>query len=76
MSAEPTYTNPVIDGVVELTKEEWEREFDAEARESLGISGDEFRRRWEAGEYAGIDPDEQAQVWGLLFYVGGWAPER
>ena len=76
MSAEPKYTNPVIDGVVELTAEEWEREFDSEARRTLGISAEEFRQRWEAGEYAGMDPDDDSRVWALSFYVGGWAPER
>ncbi len=32
--------------------------FDQEARRALGISGDEFLRRWDAGEYDGDDVDE------------------
>ena len=68
MSAEPTYTNPVVNGVVELTSEEVEREFDAEARRSLGISGAEFRQRWQAGEYA--DEDNE-RVWRVAFFLGG-----
>jgi len=31
--------------------------FDGKARELLGISGDEFRRRWDAGDYDAIADD-------------------
>jgi hypothetical protein len=72
MSAEPKYTNPVVNGVVELTPEEVAREFDAEARRSLGISGEEFRRRWQAGEYAGQDNE---RVWRVAFFLGGLSPD-
>ncbi len=42
-----------------LTPEESRAFFDQEARRLLGISGEEFVRRWEAGEYTEIadDPD-------------------
>ena len=33
-----------------LTNEEFREIFDAEAQRQLGISGDEFVRRWHAGE--------------------------
>jgi hypothetical protein len=36
---------------IEISHEEWWREFDARARELLGIGGEEFIRRFEAGEY-------------------------
>ena len=46
-----------IDGVtsVELTREEGRAMFDRNAREWLGMSGDEFIEKWEAGEIE--DPD-------------------
>ena len=43
----------------ELTDEEaWEL-FDRSARRYLGISGEEFMRRWDAGEYD--DPDDRTK---------------
>ncbi len=39
----------------ELTREEGQRLLDQRARRFLGISGDEFRRRYGAGE---LDPDD------------------
>lgn len=72
MSAEPQFQNPVVNGVVELTPEEVEREFDAEARRTLGMSGEEFRTRWLNGEFADQDC---GPVWRVAFYLGGLAPE-
>ena len=37
-----------------LTPEEGRDLFDAEARRVMGMSGEEFIRRWEAGEYREI----------------------
>jgi hypothetical protein len=37
-------------GVIVLTEEEGAALFDREARKALGISGEEFLRRWDAGE--------------------------
>ena len=34
-----------------LSLDEGRRLFDHQARQTLGISGDEFLRRWDAGEY-------------------------
>jgi hypothetical protein len=45
-----------IPGIRILTPEEGSALFDREARETLGISGEEFLRRWDAGEYRPI-PD-------------------
>lgn len=41
------------------TREEGRRLFDAQARKLMHMSGDEFLRRWDAGEFAAIadDPD-------------------
>ncbi len=45
--------------VVELTREEARALFDARAREWMGMSGEEFLRRYDAGEFDEIfdDPD-------------------
>ena len=43
--------------VIELTEEEFYEEFDRATREWVGLSADEFMRRWDAGEYAEIDDD-------------------
>jgi hypothetical protein len=42
-----------------LTREEGRAFFDGQVRERLGMSGEEFLRRWDAGEYREIadDPD-------------------
>ncbi len=43
----------------EITKEEGRELFDRNARHYLGISGEEFLRRWDAGEYD--DPDDRSK---------------
>jgi hypothetical protein len=42
-----------------LSPEDARALFDEQARKTLGIAGDEFIRRWDAGEFDGIadDPD-------------------
>lgn len=49
---------PVLDDEMFLTPEEGRRQFDAAARTWLGISGDEFLRRYDAGEYADLVESE------------------
>jgi hypothetical protein len=39
------------DGIVYLTREQARIHFDMEVREKLGISGEEFLRRLDAGDY-------------------------
>ena len=43
----------VDDGIRFLDDDEAREQFDREARRLLGISGDEFLRRYDAGEYNG-----------------------
>jgi hypothetical protein len=43
--------------LVSLTEEEAVAAFDALAQREMGISGEEFLRRWEAGEWADVDLD-------------------
>ena len=49
-----------------LTDEEAEALFDERARELLGMSGAEFKRKWEAGEIEHPDRSDVLQVWMLL----------
>jgi transcriptional regulator with XRE-family HTH domain len=44
--------------VVEVSREDGREMLDRAAREALGISGDEFLSKWDAGDYA--DADDQA----------------
>lgn len=47
--------------VREATPEEGHALFDRKARDLLGISGKEFLRRWDAGEYMeAVDPNVNA----------------
>lgn len=43
--------------VVELTADEATAAFDRIARREMGISGEEFLSRWDAGEWNGVDLD-------------------
>lgn len=51
-TAEPTTSQ-----YIELTAEEGRAEFERHAQELLGISGDEFVRRWNAGVYDDVADD-------------------
>ncbi len=44
--------------VIEVTVEEGRRMFDEAAQEWLGITGEEFLRRYDAGEYADLVESE------------------
>jgi hypothetical protein len=48
----------LMEGVIELSREEGIVLFDKAARNKLGISGDEFLRRWDAGEDFAAVADE------------------
>lgn len=48
--------NGTLDGVHVATHEEGRALFDRHARKALGISGDEFLKRWDAGKYRPV-PD-------------------
>lgn len=45
--------------VRELSREEGRQLFDRQARRYLGISGEEFLKKWDAGEYG--DPDDRTK---------------
>ena len=44
--------------VCQMSEQEAGEVFDGIARRELGVSGPEFLRRWDAGEYASTDRDE------------------
>lgn len=46
-----------------LTEEEWYEHFDGLARKHLGVSGEEFLRRLDAGDYADIVDDPFDHPW-------------
>jgi hypothetical protein len=51
---------------IELTAEESWAMYDARARRLLGISAEEFERRWDAGEFSGPEENQDAvAVWML-----------
>jgi hypothetical protein len=52
----PSDATAPADAGAEYSVEEGRAVFDAAARRHLGMSGDEFLRRWDAGEFAD-DPD-------------------
>lgn len=54
-----------LEGVHEISREEGYAMFDRETRRQLNISGEEFLRRWESGEYDG--EREQAGIARLVF---------
>lgn len=56
MAAIPQTTGPQT-AIRWLSDEEASADFDAQARRWLGISGDEFLRRWDAGDYRRIADD-------------------
>ena len=56
--------------VYEPTYEEGMAMLDRRARRTLGISGEEFLRRFDAGEYQGIEEDEVGRaVVRLIFEI-------
>jgi hypothetical protein len=50
-----------IEGVEFVTSEEAGAIFDAAARRELGISGEEFLRRWDNGEYQPVPDDTEGR---------------
>lgn len=55
-----------IPGIIQLTAEEGRALFDRKAREALGISGEEFLRRWDAGEYRPVPDTREGRKIGRL----------
>lgn len=54
----------------ELTPEQGRQLLDDKARQYLGMSGEEFRARWEAGEIAADDEPDVMRVAMLLPLAG------
>ena len=67
-------TIDVLDPPVrDLDPRDSQRFFDAKSRELLGITGDEFLRRWAAGDYDDIadDPNHSDIMYLVLLGRGG-----
>jgi hypothetical protein len=57
-------------GVRWLTDEEAHALFDAEARKVMGMSGEEFLRRYDAGEFDDMPDDiEHLDYWSLVLSI-------
>lgn len=54
----PTQQVDIADGVLAMTDHEYDDMFDRIARKNMGISGAEFLRRWDAGDFEGVDWDD------------------
>ena len=55
-----------IPGVDVLTPEEGRAHFDRRVEEALGISGDEFLRRWDSGMYRPVPDTSEGRKIGRL----------
>ena len=62
---EDRIVEPIL-GVDLLTPEEARAFFDRRARQLLDISGEEFLRRWDAGEYRPVPDDAEGRKIGEL----------
>jgi hypothetical protein len=57
---DPTLNPDRFEGIhLVTTREEAWKLFDQDARRELGISGEEFLRRWDNGEYQDIQDDRE-----------------
>lgn len=59
----------IVPGVYELSYEEGRIEFDRQAQRALGISGDEFLRRWDNGEFRPIPDTPEGWKIGSLYML-------
>ncbi|MDQ3695923.1 MAG: hypothetical protein M3464_20230 [Chloroflexota bacterium] len=59
----------IVPGVFKLNREEGRVEFDRQARMELGISGEEFLRRWDNGEYQPIPDTPDGWKVGRLYML-------
>lgn len=71
MASQPTSSAVADDeGIEILSLEEGRAFFDEMARERLGISGDEFVRRWHAGEWRDDHRSEILELVIMLPFAG------
>ncbi len=57
---------PGNDKILMLTDDEWWELFDKAAHRYLNMSGEEFVRKWNAGDFDGVDTTEVMQVYMLI----------
>lgn len=57
--------------MIELFVKEWDAFRDQQTRSVLGISGEEFLRRWQADEYAETADDSVDVSYLIILYGGG-----
>ena len=66
---ESAQDQPALPPLLVLTAEDARRLLDEKSLEYLGISGEEFERRWRAGEYLG--QIERREIRRTAFYLPG-----
>lgn len=71
MAISKTLTGDQDDDVIpgghyQVTAEEGQELFDQRAQKELGISGEEFLRRWDAGEYKPVPDTKEGRKIGRL----------
>lgn len=66
MSTQGSHSAPDAPEALSADSQEGAQLFDRVARRKLGISGLEFLRRWDAGEYAGEEENVRAQEVAML----------
>jgi hypothetical protein len=67
MATEQHANDYEVPEIVELTDEEARRIFDERSRELVGMSGEEFLRKWDAGE---IEDPDQSHIVRLVLMIG------
>jgi hypothetical protein len=65
--------NDDLEDLPGLTDEEAHAFFDEHARKELGISGEEFLRRWDAGEYRPVPDTPEGRKVGRLVMMLSFA---
>ena len=66
MRAKATPTNGKV---IIITPAQARRIFDRQARRDFKMSGDEFIRRWDAGEFGDPDDPYRPDLWDLVWQV-------
>lgn len=65
MAATAGSTKEMVSGILPPEESRWL--FDQHARRLVGMSGEEFLRRWDAGEYQGRNLDEDQETRKISF---------
>ncbi len=65
----PAKASPTNGKVITITREQARKMFDRQARREFKMTGDEFIRRWEAGEFGDPDDPYRRELWDLVWQI-------